>query len=84
MHLIPTFVTCWNNCAAEIGIKCFYLFNININVSICLILSMYLWWSLCLVFTGMPGERYHRQLRPLVLYLCYVFRALINSLVDFV
>ena len=35
---------------------------------------------MCLVFTRMPGESYCRRLRSL-LYLCYVFRALINSLV---
>ena len=29
----------------------------------------------------MPGESYRRRLRSLFLYLCYVFRALINSLV---
>ena len=34
-----------------------------------------------LVFTRLPGENYRRQLRSLLLYLCYVFRALINSLV---
>ena len=34
-----------------------------------------------LVFTGMPGESYRRWLRSLLLYLCYVFPALINSLV---
>ena len=34
-----------------------------------------------LVFTRMPGESYRRRLRPLLLYLCYVFRAQINSLV---
>ena len=34
-----------------------------------------------LVFTGMPGESYHRRLRSLLLHFCYVFRALINSLV---
>ena len=28
-----------------------------------------------------PGESYHRQLRSLLLYLCYVFWALINSFV---
>ena len=33
-----------------------------------------------LVFTRMPGESYRRRLRSL-LYLCYVFGALINSLV---
>ena len=33
-----------------------------------------------LVFTRMPGESYRRRLSSL-LYLCYVFRALINSLV---
>ena len=35
-----------------------------------------------LVFTCMPGESYRRRLRSLLLYLCYVFWALINSLVD--
>ena len=34
-----------------------------------------------LVFTRMPGDSYRRRLRSLLLYLCYVFRALINSLV---
>ena len=34
-----------------------------------------------LVFTRMPGESYRRRLGSL-LYLCYVFRAQINSLVD--
>jgi len=29
---------------------------------------------------GMPGESYHRQLTSLLLYLRYVFQALINSL----
>ena len=39
---------------------------------------MYLWWSLC---TRIPGESYRRRFRFLLLYLCYVFRALINSFV---
>ena len=34
-----------------------------------------------LVFTHMPGESYHRWLGTLLLCLCDVFRALINSLV---
>ena len=34
-----------------------------------------------LVFTCMPGESYHRWLWSLVLYLRYVFQALINSLI---
>ena len=34
-----------------------------------------------LVFTRMPGESYHRQPRSLLLYLCYLFQALINSFV---
>ena len=34
-----------------------------------------------LVFTRTSGESYRRRLRSLMLYLCYVFRALINSLV---
>ena len=36
-----------------------------------------------LVFTHMPGEKYRRRLRSLLLYLCYVLRAQINSLVCF-
>ena len=37
-----------------------------------------------LAFTCMPGESYHRWLRSLLLYLCYIFQVLINSLcVDF-
>ena len=34
-----------------------------------------------LVFTHTPGESYRRRLRSLLLYLCYVFRALISSFV---
>ena len=34
-----------------------------------------------LVFTRMPGESCRRRLGSLLLYLCYVFRAQINSLV---
>ena len=34
-----------------------------------------------LVFTRMPGESYRRRLGSLLLYVCDVFRALINSLV---
>ena len=59
----------------------------------CLVFTrMYLWWSLCAVYllvctsSGVyvpctPGERYRRLLRILLLCLCDVFRALINSLV---
>ena len=34
-----------------------------------------------LVFTCMPGENHRRRLTSLLLYLCYIFQALINSLV---
>ena len=34
-----------------------------------------------LAFTRMPGESYRKRLRSSLLHLCYVFRALINSLV---
>ena len=34
-----------------------------------------------LAFTRMPGESYRRWLRSLLLYFCYIFRTLINSLV---
>ena len=37
-----------------------------------------------LAFTRVPGESYRKRLKSLLLYLCDVFRALINSLcVDF-
>ena len=32
-----------------------------------------------LVFTRKPDGRYGRRLRSFLLYLCYVFRAIINS-----
>ena len=35
---------------------------------------------MCLAFTRMPGESYRRRLGSLLLYLCDVFRVLINSL----
>ena len=35
-----------------------------------------------LVFTRMPIESYRRLLRSLLLYSCYVFRALINPLFE--
>ena len=34
-----------------------------------------------LVFTRMPGESYRRRMKSVLLCLCYVFRALINTLV---
>ena len=37
--------------------------------------------SIHLVFTRVPGESYRRRLRSLLLYLGYVLRALITSLV---
>ena len=46
--------------------------------------QLYCCWSLlCTLYllTRMPGESYSRRLRSLLLYLCYVFRVLINSLV---
>ena len=36
-----------------------------------------------LVFIHMPGKSYHRRLRSLLLCLCEVFQALINSYVGF-
>ena len=36
-----------------------------------------------LVFTRMPGESYRRRLKSLLLYFCYVFRALIVLLIPF-
>ena len=45
-----------------------------INEDVPLVEFMYL------AFACMPGESYSRQLRSLLLYLCYVFWALMNSL----
>ena len=54
----------------------FFIFFISIqeiSVDVLLMEVMYL------VFTRMPGESCRRRLRSLLLYLCYVFRALINN-----
>ena len=50
----------------------------NMYVSSDDLLRMYLWWSLCTLWsvTRMPDESYRRRLRSLLLYLCYVFRTL--------
>ena len=40
-----------------------------------------LWWSLCTLCLRACQVSYRRRLRSLLLYLCYVFRALIKSLV---
>ena len=42
-------------------------------------LRIYLWWNLCTLIL-MPDESYRKRLRYSLLYLRYVFRALINSL----
>ena len=42
---------------------------------------MYLWWSLCTLYLHACQASYHRRLRSLLLCLCYIFWALINSLV---
>ena len=46
-----------------------------------LILRMYLWRSFCTLYLHVCQVSYCRWLRSLLLYLCYVFQALINSLV---
>ena len=60
-------VPCFEN--PELAAECFPLKDIP------LVEFMYL------VFTRIPGESYRKRLWSLLLYLCYVFRALINSLV---
>ena len=40
---------------------------------------MYLWWTLCTLYLHICQVSYYRQLWSLLLYLCYVFWALINS-----
>ena len=51
---------------------CFFFFTLE---DVPLVEFMYL------VLTRMPGDSYRRRLGSLLLYLCYVFRALMNSLV---
>ena len=64
--------TCVSKCARNVGYLCHW--GASFFEDIPLVEFMYL------VFTRMPGESYHRRLKSLLLYLCYVFRALINSL----
>ena len=42
---------------------------------------MYLWWRLCALHLHACQVSYHRQLWSLLLYMCDIFKALINSLV---
>ena len=51
--------------------------NVYVSEDVPLVVFMYL------VFTRISGESYRRRLSSLLLHLCDVFRALINSLVFF-
>ena len=50
----------------------FFLLLFSQNEDVPLVEFMYL------AFTRMPGESYRRRLRSFSLYLCYLFRVLIN------
>ena len=54
---------------------------VTYNVTMLYVLSVPLVEFIYLASTCMPGESYHRRLRSLLLYLCYIFQVLINSLV---
>ena len=51
-----------------------YITNIYVSQVVLLVEFMYL------VFTRKPGDSYRNRLRSLLLHLCYLFRALVNSL----
>ena len=74
--------TCVAECASNVGYICHWegagtggggggSFFVDVPLVECIYL----------VFTRMPRESYRRRLRSLLLYLCDVFRVLINSLV---
>ena len=67
--LYTLYLQIWGCTSGGVYIPCIYKFE-----DLPLVEFMYL------VFTRMPSEIYRRRLRSLVLYLCYVFRPLINSL----
>ena len=54
--------------------------DVPLYICTCMRMYMYLVEFMYLVFTCMPGKSYHRQLRSLLLCLCYRFQVLINSL----
>ena len=67
------------------------IFNAKRSAVLCRIYSFTFWsWNnedlplvelMYPVFTRMPGERYRRRLRSLLLYLCCIFQELINCVV---
>ena len=67
--LYTLYLQIWGCTSGGVYIPCVYKFE-----DLPLVEFMYL------VFTRMPSEIYRRRLGSLVLYLCYVFRSLINSL----
>ena len=58
-----------------------YIMHNRIAIIIIIVEDVLLVKFTYLVFTRMPGESYRRRFRSLLLCLCYVFRALVNSLV---
>ena len=54
--------------------------DVPLYICTCMRMYRYLVEFIYLVFTCMPGKSYHRQLGSLLLYLCYRFQVLINSL----
>ena len=56
-------------------ILCVWFFGVFFIITVCFVILVEFMY---LAVTRMPGESYRRRLRSLLLYLCYVFRALIN------
>ena len=53
--------------------KMIFLFCIQLSCHACMHEDVPLAEFMYIVFTHMPGESYHRQLRSLLLDLCYIF-----------
>ena len=69
--------TCVAECAWNVG----YIYIIICHWGVSFFEDLPLVEFMYSVFTRMPGESYRRRLRSLLVYLYYVLRALINSLV---
>ena len=85
----PTVTLTWHACKSKPidGLRCKYKVH-KLHQRHMLLryvyMRMYLWWSLCTLYLHVCQVTVTvGRLRSLLLYLCYIFRALINSFVCF-
>ena len=75
-------VSAGNNILGRSASEALLLFDVeSLSVVFFLFEEVLLVEFMYLVVTRMPGECYRRRLGSLLLYLCYIFRTLINYLV---